>query len=101
MDNKKYLQYYLDSKTYNDDEIQKSIENTKKEFKNKNIQVNVKLNEFGVYVITFKFENKNTIFNLWKGINNKRKERIQKRFEKYTGNRNYGQYKNTGIYRPY
>ena len=54
----KYLEYYMDSKIYGKDEVQKSIEDTKKEFPNKEIEVQVNLNEFGVYIIKFTFKNK-------------------------------------------
>ena len=125
MNTNKYLEYYLDSKIYTNEEVQKSIDETKKEFPNKNVKVSVYLNEFGVYIVTFEFENKNTFFNRIK-IKVKRKQRnklmiegkeknikskktkeqkvqekIQKRFDRYSGNNNYGRYKNTGIYRPY
>lgn len=75
--NNKCLEYYMDSKTYSNEEIQKSIDNTKKEFSNKNVKVNIKLNEFGVYIITFSFENKNTFFNRIKLIF-KRKEKTKR-----------------------
>lgn len=133
MNTNKYLEYYLDSKIYSNDEVEKSIEETKKEFPNKNIKVNISLNEFGVYVITFEFEKRDTFFNkikiLFMGkkksskvmIKNedsnktiteipqktrkskeqRKQEKIQKRFERYSGNNVYGKYKNTGIYRPY
>lgn len=132
MNTNKYLEYYLDSKIYSNDDVQKSIDDTKKEFPNKNVKVNVSLNEFGVYIVTFEFENKNTFFNRIKirfkrkqknklmiegkeknknTINMLRKskktkeqkvqEKIQKRFDKYSGNNNYGRYKSTGIYHPY
>lgn len=129
MNSNKYLEYYLDSKVYSNEEVQNSIDKTKKEFPNKNIKVEVFLNEFGVYVITFEFENKNTYFNrikvlLRKKHNNKlmlegnkeskyikelynkdrnsiKKEKEEKRIKKYSGDNRYGKYKNTGIYHPY
>lgn len=135
MDTSKYLEYYLDSKIYSNDEVQKSIDETKKEFPNKNIKVNVSLNEFGVYVVTLEFENKNTFFNrikikfrkkqknkllieeekinknlvnmseknikIKKTKEQRKQEKIQKRFDRYSGNNNYGKYKSTGIYHPY
>lgn len=81
----KYLEYYMDSKIYSKDEVQKSIDETKKEFPKKEIDVQVHLNRFGVYVVTFAFF---------------KQDKIQKRFEKYS-NKKYGQYKATGVYRPY
>lgn len=104
----KNLEYYLDSRIYSSEEIQKSIEETKKEFPNKKAKVSIGLNDFGVYVITFKFENKNNFFNkiiikFWKKfkktllLDNGSKSRL----EKYYGENRYGQYKATGTYRPY
>lgn len=126
----KYLEYYMDSKIFSKDEIQKSINNTKKEFSNKEIEVDVTINEFGVYVITFTFKNRNSfIKNIFiklkmkrknklllsertenKGLNNvnqilnieekEKKNTEQKRLEKYYGKK-YGKYKQTHTYRPY
>lgn len=63
MNRNKCLEYYLDSRIYNQEEVQKNIDETKKEFPNKEITVDITINKFGMYVITFYFENKNTIFN--------------------------------------
>lgn len=63
MNRNKCLEYYLDSRIYNQEEVQKNIDETKKEFQNKEITVNITINKFGMYVITFYFKNKNTIFN--------------------------------------
>ena len=126
MNNNKYLEYYMDSKVYSNEEIQNSISETKKQFPKKDINVKIHLNEFGVYVITYEFENKNTYFNKMKMLYKKRKmemvqkckqtknnenyresrdlkkaEKMNKRFEKYYGNNRYGKYKNTGVYLPY
>lgn len=62
MERNKNLEYYLDGKI-SGEEMQKSIEQTKKQFSNKKIEVRIALNEFGMYIITFKFENKNNFFN--------------------------------------
>jgi len=105
----KCLEYYLDSKIYSNEEVEQSINETKKEFSDKNIKVNVTLNNFGVYVITYTFENKSTFFNRIK-IKFKRKFKKQlllesgknDRMEKYSGEPyRYGQYKSTGTYKPY
>ena len=64
MNRNKCLEYYLDSRIYNQEEVQKNIDETKKEFPNKKIAVDITINKFGMYVITFYFENKNTIFNI-------------------------------------
>lgn len=104
----KYLKYCLDSRIYSNEEVQKSIDKTKKEFPNKKIEVSIELNEFGVYIITFEFQNKNTFFNrikikFWRKfkktllLDNGNKNRL----EQYSGENRYGQYKNTKTYRPY
>ena len=62
MNKEKVLVNYFDSAKYNDEEILESVENTKKEFDKKKIDVNIKLNEYGVYVITYYFKTKENIF---------------------------------------
>lgn len=138
MSTNKYLEYYLNSEEYSTEDVEKNIEETKKEFPDRDINVDVFLNQFGVYVITFEFRNKNTYFNkikIWfrnkkkskkpllleenkiiketitesikkdkevkKTRNERKHEKIQKRFEKYYGENRYGKYKNTGVYKPY
>ena len=113
----KCLQYYMDSKEYTTEQVQTSINETKKEFANKKIQTKVELNEFGVYIITFNFENKNTIWNririFFKRKENKKMlvekttkpskvkaDKTKSRLEKYYGN-TYGQYKETKVYKPF
>lgn len=117
MNREKCLKYYFDSKEYSNEEIQKNIEETKKEFPKKKVKVDIQLNQFGVYVITFYFENKNTIWSRIKIYfkkkakkplllqeGNKRKiengSQTKNRLEKYYG-RQYGKYKETKTYRPY
>ena len=99
----KYLEYYMDSRIYSSEQVQESIEETKKQFPNKKIKVTLALNDFGVYIITFKFENKNNYFN-------KLIIRLKSRFKKpmllneyleQNEQRTYGQYKTTKIYKPY
>lgn len=63
MNTNKCLEYYLDARIYNQEEVQKNIDETKKEFPNKEITVDITINKFGMYVVTFYFENRNTIFN--------------------------------------
>lgn len=108
MEQNKNLEYYLDSKQYTVEDVKQSIEDTKKEFPNKKVKVNIALNEFGMYMITFQFENKNTFFNrvvvrIWR----KFKKTLllgagsQERLERYSGEKRYGQYKATKTYKPY
>ena len=108
----KCLEYYMDSKIYTTEQVQTSIDETKKEFANKEVYSEVSLNEFGVYVITFYFESKNTIWNririFFKRKDNKKllleretkQDKTKSRLEKYYGN-TYGKYKETKTYRPY
>lgn len=96
MEKNKNLEYYLDSSIYSGEEIQKNIEKTKKEFPNKKVKVSIGLNEFGMYIITFQFENKNSILG-------KIKIWFWKKFQKIPllEGKQYGQYKATKTYRPY
>ncbi len=96
----KNLEYYLDAKVYSGEEVQKSIEETKKEFPNKKVKVSIALNKFDMYIITFQFENKNNFFN-------KIMIKIWAKFKKTlmldNGDNNkkqYGQYKPSKTYRP-
>ena len=114
MNRTKYLEYYMDSKIYSKNEVQKSIDETKKEFPNRQIDVQVHLNKFGVYIITFTFNKKNSFIRKifiklkFRKKNNLllteeseiKQDKVQKRFEKYN-NKTYGQYKATHTYRPY
>lgn len=73
----KHLEYYMDSKIFSENEVQKSIDDTRKEFPNKEIEVQVSLNKFGVYVITFTFKNKNNfIKNIFIKLKMKKKTKL-------------------------
>ena len=105
MEQTKCLEYYFDSRIYSSEQIQKNINKIKKQFPEKKIKVRLALNDFGVYVVTFEFENKS---NYWDKVKIKLISKIKKllelkkdRLEKYTNNKVYGQYKSTGIYKPY
>ena len=119
------VENYFDSKIYSNQEIIQSIEETKKEYSKKIVDVDINLNEFGVYVVTYYFKNQDNIFQKIfikiKQIRNKNKtvllqerslrhekmtreerkqEKVRKRMEKYSGNK-YGVYKQTKTYKPY
>lgn len=121
----KIVENYFDSKIYSNQEILRSIEETKKEYSKKIVDIDIRLNEFGVYVVTYYFKNKDNIFQKifikikQKAKKNKtvllqeksltygkltkderKKEKIKRRMEKYSGNI-YGVYKETRTYRPY
>ena len=119
------VENYFDSKIYSNQEIMQSIEETKKEYSKKIVDVDINLNEFGVYVVTYYFKNRDNIFQkIFIKIKQRRKknktiliqerslryenmtreerkqEKIRKRMEKYSGNK-YGVYKQTRTYKPY
>ena len=100
----KRLQYYFDSKTYTDQQIEEKIEETKKEFPKRRVDVGIKLNEFGVYIVTFYVEDKETYLTkimskyrtkkvklLKEGnIEKKKQSRLQKYYSNPQGyNKNY------------
>ena len=119
------VENYFDSKIYSNQEIIQSIEETKKEYSKKIVDVDINLNEFGVYVVTYYFKNQDNIFQKIfikiKQRRNKNKtvllqerslerekmtreerkqEKVRKRMEKYSGNK-YGVYKQTRTFKPY
>ena len=105
MDKEKCLEYYLDARKYSAEEVEKNIEETKKEFPKKKIDVEVTLNPFGMYIITFYFHDKNTIWNKIKIYFRKRRtimlqESNKTRLKKYS-EKEYGKYKTTKTYKPY
>lgn len=100
MNKDKCLVYYLDSKKYDYVKVQESIDETKKEYNNKLIEVNVEVNKYGMYVITFFFKNKNTIFNKIRlFFRKKNKPLLQESNNKEE--QEYGKYKCGILYHPY
>ena len=57
----KCLEYYLDSKIYDREAVERTIEEAKQEFPGKETDISIYLNEWGVYVISLYFRNKNNI----------------------------------------
>lgn len=84
----KCVEYYFDSRKYNESEI---IENMKQEeigFEKKKSEINITLNEYGIYVVKLKF------------LSTKKRKKY-KGYEAYNGkNKIYGQYKETKTYQP-
>ena len=100
MNKDKCLVYYLDSKKYDYVKVQESIDETKKEYNNKLIEVNVEVNKYGMYVITFFFKNKNTFFNKIRlFFRKKNKPLLQESNNKEE--QEYGKYKCGILYHPY
>ncbi len=124
-DNVKTVELYLDPQQYSEEEIIYNVEQAIREFANKDVRLNVDINEFGVYVVRIDYIDKDTYFNKIKyKIRANRNQRISK---KYTDRikesirvpanqiliapitesiptyekRKYGEYKETKLYRPY
>ncbi len=100
MNKSKCLEYYLDARKHDYEAIQKSIDQTKKEYCKKEVEVNVHVNKYGMYIITFYFKNKNSFLNkirlYFKKKNNLLLSEKNKKYE-----HKYGEYKNGIIYHPY
>ncbi len=119
------VENYFDASSYSNQEILQAIEETKKEYAKKIIDIDINLNEFGVYVVTYYFKVSNNIFHkIFIKIKHRKKKKetkllqeksfsfdrksreerkqvkIRKRMEKYSGNK-YGEYKETKTYKPY
>lgn len=58
----KVIENYYDSKIYTDSEILEDIKETKKEFSEKKVDVDISINDYGVYIVTYYFRNKENIF---------------------------------------
>lgn len=107
----KCVEYYFDSKKHNESEI---IENMKIEeigFEKNKSDIDITLNEYGIYVVKLKFlNNKLSIINnkFIKKIVSQSKSKIirkprntYKGYETYNGNNKiYGQYKTTKTFEP-
>ena len=108
MNNKgKCIEYYFDSKTFTREQLVKSIEEAKLEFPNKKIEPNLFLNQWGVYILKINFKDKIEYVSNFKEKRKNRKvllltEKNRKVSRKRTSilSRRYGQYKNTGEYKP-
>lgn len=94
----KCLEYYLDSRIYDREAIEKSIEQAKQEFPGKEVDISIYLNEWGVYVITLYFKSKN---NILRNVNSRLKVKQEYSFKSNMQPKKYGQYKSSGVYRPY
>ena len=121
----KIVENYFDSKIYSNQEILQKIEETKKEYNKKIVDIDINLNEFGVYVVTYYFKVSDNIFHKIfikikhrkkknetkllqeksfsfdkKSREERKQEKIKARMQKYSSNK-YGMYKSTGTYKPY
>lgn len=90
----KCVELYFDSKKYNNYDVLEYIKSTQKEFPNKEMNVKVDINEWGVYVIKLNFTDKDTYITSFV------KSKLKPKRKQYYGKK-YGQYKSTQIYKPY
>ncbi len=126
MKKQKIVENYFDSKVYSNQELLQNIEETKNEYSKKIVEVDIRLNEFGVYVVTYYFKNRDNIFKKifikikqkarknkimllqdksyryekMKTREERKNEKIRKRMKKYSES-TYGLYKKTKTYKPY
>ena len=70
----KYLEFYLDSKTYSPEQMLENIEKEKRQYPKKDIAVEIALNKWGIYVITMKFKEKEKNKIIKQGL----KEKVKK-----------------------
>lgn len=98
MENVKTVQYFFDSKNFNQVEVMNNLEKEReREFENKNAKIDIFLNEFGVYVATLTFEKKRKFVN-------KREKRKTSKYDELINSqesRVYGKYKSTKEFKPY
>lgn len=77
----KCVEYFFDSRKYNEEQILQSIEKEEKGFEKNKSEINIKLNDYGIYEVRLRFiDNKLVTYS--------------------SGNRIYGQYKGTKTYQP-
>ena len=99
----KCLEYYLDSRQNGVEEIQQKIKEIQKEFPKKLLNTNISVNDFGMYVITIDFKNKEKYWNKLKEKRKNRKTLLLKETNNVNkkSNEKYGEYKATGTFKPY
>ena len=104
MENVKTVQYFFDSKNFNQIEVINNLEKEReKEFENKEAKIDIALNDFGVYVATLTFVKKKKFVNREKEVKKQENKKLSK-YEKLINSqeeRVYGKYKATKEFRPY
>lgn len=88
----KKLMYYLNTEELKNGKLEETIDQTQKDFPNKEVKANIEINEYGVHVITFEFENKNSYFNKISIWFRKKKEQHLKKKMLAEKNRSYNYY---------
>lgn len=110
INNEKCMQYYFDSNKYTESEIMEVIKQEEIGFEKKISKIDIKLNEYGIFVVKLKFINNKLIFKKIKFDYEKNEKKQNKKiktknkyngYENYIGNdKIYGQYKPTKTYQP-
>lgn len=100
----KCVEYFFDSRKYNEEQILQSIEQEEKGFEKNKSEINIQLNEYGIYEVKLRFlDNKLAIFKLKSKSEDKPKKarKTYRGYETYSSeNKVYGQYKGTKTYQP-
>lgn len=98
----KCVEYYFDSKKYKEAEILENIQQKEKGFEKKMSEINIVLNEYGIYVVKLKFsDNKFSLIKTKMTKNTNKNKKTYKGYETYNGNNQiYGRYKSTKTYQP-
>lgn len=100
----KCIEYYFDSNEYNELEVLENMKKEKLEFPKKEAQINISLNEYGIYVATLEFiNNKIAVIKRKKKIKNKKvklKENKKEEKKAVVETKVYGRYKETKKYSP-
>lgn len=87
----KCMEYYFDSKKYNEIDVIEKIGLKKMEFPKKKINASIELNEYGTYVVKLEFLN-NQIALI--------KHNIKRRMKNKSEIKSYGQYRETRKFSP-
>lgn len=100
----KCIEYYFDSNEYNELEVLENMQKEKLEFPKKKAQININLNEYGIYVATLEFiNNKIAVIKKNKKIKNRKVKLKENKNEEKKGvveTKVYGRYKETRKYSP-
>ena len=84
----KCIEYYFDSKDYSEQQIIETMEKEIKKFEKKKADIEITLNDYGIYIVKLFFTKKKKERKIFTFANRQQKDRI------------YGQYKNTRTYMP-
>ena len=100
----KCVEYFFDSKKYDEKQILESIKKEEKGFEKRKSEISIQLNEYGIYEVKLRFLDNELDFLKLK-IKQKNKEKTTRKtykgYETYNSdNKIYGQYKVTRTYQP-